>query len=275
VGNLFRHDGEHAFIQTTTPKNTFIQLYAQCIEKLKQTVCAQSILIKDALLFEKNYFQQQMYNSFNNDISMVLQIEPQWQTLKDYEKALKHKYAQRMRKIQRAFADISIQPLSLQDVDTYKHQMHALYLQVANKQSITLGTLNAQYFYEFKKALQENLKVFGMFYNNKLIAFSTAIVHHQKYDMNYIGFDYAYNADKFIYFNLLFHCIEQAIVNQCHKLILGRTALEAKAILGCKPEQLYNVFKINNVFLNWLAQKFTRASIQEQGDMWMQRHPFK
>jgi hypothetical protein len=69
-----------------------------------------------------------------------------------------------------------------------------------------------------KKALNNNYKVCGYFFENELVAFSSAIEHDGEYDMNYIGFDYALNNQLHLYFNILFHwfCFTIKWVYTCH-----------------------------------------------------------
>jgi hypothetical protein len=93
--------------------------------------------------------------------------------------------------------------------------------------------------------------------------------------MNYIGLDYSYNQSLQLYFNLLFNCIQNAIAKRCSSLVLGRTALEAKAIVGCAPEAKYGYYKINNSILRKVADSISAQSIDAQGEQWKDRHPFK
>jgi hypothetical protein len=93
--------------------------------------------------------------------------------------------------------------------------------------------------------------------------------------MNYIGFDYAYNHSHNLYFNILFHCLENAMANQCHTLILGRTAPEAKAIMGCQPDYRFSYYKLRNVIVNWFYRMVSGYFREQQGEAWKSRHPFK
>jgi hypothetical protein len=93
--------------------------------------------------------------------------------------------------------------------------------------------------------------------------------------MNYIGFDYAINQSHSIYFNILFHCLEQAILSGSHTLVLGRTALEAKAILGCEPAYQYGFYKLRHPIVNWFFKKVSAGFREQIGEKWKDRHPFK
>jgi hypothetical protein len=138
-----------------------------------------------------------------------------------------------------------------------------------------MGIINHSFFEELKKSLQDDYNVCGYFHGEKLVAFSSAILHDGEYDMNYIGFDYAYNQSHNLYFNILFHCLENAMSTGCHKLILGRTAPEAKAIMGCSPDYRFSFYKLRNVIVNWFYQMVAAYFKEQQGNKWKDRHPFK
>ena len=92
--------------------------------------------------------------------------------------------------------------------------------------------------------------------------------------MFYIGFDYSRNADLQSYFNILFFSVEQAITLKKQKLILGRTALDAKARIGCDARYLHTFLYIRNAFLRRLVfNKQQKVSVQEGN--WEEKHPFK
>jgi hypothetical protein len=237
---------------------------------------ASGIFLKDV---EKNIapyiLQDNSYTPLQDDISMEMKIPTDWACISDYEKMLKHKYAQRYRKIKKAFNGVIIREFSLQDIEEHKTKIVNLYLQVSKKQIVSMGIINDHFFIELKKALENNYKVCGYFFENKLVAFSSAIEHDGEYDMNYIGFDYALNNQLNLYFNILFHCIEMAIAHKSTKLILGRTAIEAKAIAGCAPDYRFSFYKLRNNFVNWFFKKISSYFQEQQGESWKNRHPFK
>ena len=94
------------------------------------------------------------------------------------------------------------------------------------------------------------------------------------FDMFYIGFDYARNSELQLYFNILFFSIEQAIQFRKPQLILGRTALEAKARVGCLPIYLNTFLHIPNSLLSRIVGGL-QNKLGESGSEWEQRHPFK
>ena len=107
-----------------------------------------------------------------------------------------------------------------------------------------------------------------------MIYFLSACEKETAFDMLYIGFDYKHNAELQSYFNILFFSVEQAITLGREKLILGRTALDAKARLGCEPRYLHTFLFINNPLIRrFILRKQQNVTLRE-GD-WEEKHPFK
>jgi hypothetical protein len=274
IGNLFRHDGSYFLFNHPTLDNKSVMEFA--ITALQQKVRCNALFLKDFdEALSQPYANNKRYNRFSNDVSMELRIPNSWLTFDDYAAALKHKYKQRLTKMQKSFTDIIVKKLTTQEVVDQQQDIFNLYNQVTSNQTISLGKLNATYFAEFKKSMGDSLHVYGFYYQNKLVAFSSAIVKDGAYDMNYIGFDYQYNSQFNLYFNMLFFFVDCAIKEQCHHLVLGRTALEAKAIIGCTPKNIYGYYTINNKLFYNLTQWVTKRLANNQGELWQQRHPFK
>ncbi len=277
AGNLFRHDENFfVFADENISHENKSAVYQQAIDFMIKHTNASGIFLKDipqelATEIEKDT----SYNAMQDDISMEISVSPHWETLADYEKDLKHKYLQRSKKIRKSFDGIHIKELDEDDLKKYSHDIYQLYLQVTQKQIVSMGMLNERFFLQLKEALKTHYRVCGFFLDDKMIAFSSAILHDDIYDMNYIGIDYKYNQSHNLYFNILFHCLESAIQKKSSRLVLGRTALEAKAIMGCKPDYRYSFYKLRNAVVNWFFQRVSKYFSESQGDKWKERHPFK
>lgn len=277
TGNLFRHDMLfHEFFEENKSKEKKAELYRMATQKMIERTNASGIFLKDVeKSIAEEVLKDESYSRMPDDISMEMRIPSSWLSFQDYEQALKHKYAQRCRKIRQARQHINITEFGEHDIERYAGKMHDLYMQVVSKQMVSMGVLTPAFFMEMKKSLKDKFKVFGFFHEERLVAFSSAIQHDEDYDMNYIGFDYEKNQELNLYFNILFHCVETAIANRAHKLILGRTAIEAKAILGCEPDYRYSFYKLRNEIVNWFYQRVSKNFQEQQGEKWKERHPFK
>ncbi|HPI53742.1 MAG TPA: peptidogalycan biosysnthesis protein [Chitinophagaceae bacterium] len=277
AGNLFRHDVLFfQFLNADLSDDEKAQYYQETTNYMINYTNASGIFLKDV---EKNIAarvqKDTTYIQMQDDVSMEIEIPTHWHSFEDYEHELKHKYMQRSRKIRKAFHDVRIESFDESAIEKYSKEMEQLYLQVSQKQLVSMGVINDAFFKELKRILKDKYIVCGYFYQDKLIAFSSAIKHADEYDMNYIGIDYAYNQSHQLYFNILFHCLENAMATQSKKLILGRTAPEAKAILGCEPDYRFSFYKLRNVIVNWFYQMVASYFHEQQGDAWKDRHPFK
>ncbi len=276
LGHLFRHDAPYIYFSEEQNEDEHKEIMQEALSALEKKFDTTAVFLKDLPKHvAETFINKEGFNRFKNDVGMELKIDTTWHDFSHYEQALKHKYVQRLRKTQKAFKNVTVKELSLQDIGLQQQDIYNLYLQVCKNQNITLGLLNADYFVQFKKSLQSKLVVHGFYFENKMIAFSSAIWQHNVLDMNYIGFDYAHNSKLQLYFNMLFFFVQQAIERKCTSLFLGRTALEAKAILGCTPVTLCGYYKINNGFLSRTTQWFTNRESTEQGELWQSRRPFK
>jgi hypothetical protein len=106
------------------------------------------------------------------------------------------------------------------------------------------------------------------------VAFFSAWTKEDVFDMFYIGFDYAKNERFQLYFNILYFSVEQAILHRKKQLVLGRTALEAKARIGCKPVYLSTFLFIKNTLVRNIVLRIQQSVVTGEGE-WENRHPFK
>ena len=275
-GHLFRHDVRSIYCNGQLAPFDEYQLYKLCIDKAMQISCASAVVLKDMPEKLAKYFQNfaPQYIQLRNDISMEMEIESSWNDIHDYEKALKHKYAQRFRKIRRPWDELEVKEFSVAEVVEKKEQLYQLYHQVAAHQQVRIGLLSADFLPELKKKHDDDLRVWGIYEEKKLIGFFSAWVQPDAFDMFYIGFEYEKNHELSLYFNILFFSIEQAIKFKKPKLILGRTALDAKARLGCTPKYLSTFLFVSNKLIRDRVLRAQSNTSNREG-AWESRHPFR
>ncbi len=276
AGHLFRHDIASFYAEEGLSPFEQYQCYEQAIAAVSKKSCAHAVLVKDIppplITYFRNYAPQ--YLMLRNDISMEMPLATEWETLKDYEKALKHKYAQRFRKIRQPWEQLTIKELNAGEVAQNKHKIFSLYEQVSKKQPVRLGYLSADYLPYLKKKFPDDFYVWMAYEGGEPVAFFSAWSRQMTLDMFYIGIDYNRNEALQLYFNILFFSVEQAIHRKKKKLILGRTALEAKARIGCKPMYLSTFLYIKNPVLRNLMLRAQQSLTHGEGE-WENRHPFK
>lgn len=275
AGHLFRHDIVTFYAPQLSPIEAY-RAYEAMIQAVVKKSCAMATLIKDVPSDLVQYFQNfaPHYTQLRNDISMEMLLPKEWKSFDDYEKALKHKYAQKLRKVRSSVKEVAIKELTTAEVFANAQSIYQLYRQVSSRQAVSLGLLNAAFLPELKKANEQELKVWAFYEGEKMVAFASAWVHATCFDMFYIGFDYERNAALSLYFNILYFSIEQAILHQKEKLNLGRTALEAKARLGCTPRYLPTFLFVKNVCIRALVNSKINQQHEQEG-AWEERHPLK
>jgi len=276
AGHLFRHDVETYYYHNSISHFEAFKLYNDVINQQLKSNCAYAALVKDLPDNLVTYFQHYApkYMLLRNDIMMELDVLPEWNSITDYEKALKHKYAQRFRKVRSALAGLQIEEMDVTTVEAEKHNIYNLYKQVCEKQTARIGMISEDFIPTLKKNMPAKLKVWGIRENGKLVAFFSAWVKEDAFDMFYIGFDYERNADLMLYFNILFCGIEQGIAHEKPKVIFGRTALDAKARLGCRPVYKSTFALIRNRYIRAITLRLQNNSQSQEGE-WEQRHPLK
>ena len=198
----------------------------------------------------------ELFNSFRNqykccpiskDSTMEIYLKANWKTFEDYLADLQHKYRQKAKKVVALFEQVVNTELTLVEIELHKSKIYELYLNVLNKQTFRLGKIEPNYFAELKKGLKENFIVTGYFLNGELIAFRSAFFMDTRMEIHLIGFDYETNKEIQVYFNILYDNIKFAIEKNVKTLELGRTAQDAKRIVGALPKQFDDIifFKTN------------------------------
>ncbi|XZF13220.1 hypothetical protein ACTHGU_15640 [Chitinophagaceae bacterium MMS25-I14] len=276
AGHLFRHDISSFLTVGSLPPYESYLCYRAAINAAQDKSCASAILVKDVAPSLINYFLQYapQYMMLRNDISMEMEIPGAWESFEDYEKALKHKYAQKVRKVRHVWNGLEIKELSAEDTEKNEEQIYRLYRQTAEHQQVRLGFLSPGFMTLLRGFYETQLKIWAVYENGAMVAFLSAWVKDDVFDMFYIGFDYSRNAALQLYFNILYFSLEQAIRFKKKKLILGRTALDAKARLGCTPHYLHTFLYIRNPLLrNYVLRMQQQMSAEESS--WEQKHPFK
>jgi hypothetical protein len=276
AGQLFRHDIQTVFFHPDVPPFDAFTWYRMMIGQALRRSHASAVLVKEPPAELVPYFQHHApeYILLRNDSSMQMQIPSSWNQIGDYEKSLKHKYAQRFRKLRGAWKKLEVKELNAEDVRQRADELYALYLQVTQNQPVRLGFLSKEFLPDLKAFYGDELRVWAIYEQGKMIAFASGWVHQKHFDMFYIGFDYARNTELQLYFNILFFAIEQAILLKKRTVILGRTALEAKARVGCKPQYLNTFLYVHNPLLRRVITRL-QDRFAESGSEWEQRHPFK
>jgi hypothetical protein len=262
-GHLFRINFEGFYFKDPAQQ----PLLFEAIElfQRQQRYSPRGIIIKDCPgLFIEQRCRLFGYQFFNGDVTMELSRQQHWHGFNDYISSLKKDYRQRARKILQRFETIQVKELSAEEIARQAAAIEKLYWNVVNKQTVKLGTVNAAYFYELKKDLQERFEFHGLYQNGNMVGFYTFIFYEQNMETHFIGLDYEVNKTANLYFNILFAGIRKMTESGYELLELGRTGREAKSNAGAVPRQVFNYIKVNNLLVKltvrYFLQRFNRAA---------------
>ncbi len=212
------------------------------------------------------------YCSLETEPNMVLSLDPEWQSMDDYLGSLTKRYRAAARKVMKPFAspDLSISPI--QDIQRESAKILQLYKNVASKADICLFELNETTLPRTADALGDRFVTIGIRENEELIGFVTIVRDDETAIGFYLGMDYEANARRPVYHALLLSVIEQAIRWRCRTISFGRTALDAKSRLGCKPENVHVWIRHRVPVLNFVVQQILKNVNHEEPP---ERNPFK
>jgi hypothetical protein len=214
------------------------------------------------------------YRSVETEPDMVLSLKPAWKHYDDYLASLTSGYRSGAKKLAKdcAAAGIVLRTAGAAEMASRQHELHALYEQVHQGQGLRLATLSPGYLAAMAQALGERFVCRVAERDGQWLGFVTSVHDGPTALGYYIGYDRAANAGAPIYLALLQSTVQDAISFGASRLSLGRTALEPKAKMGCKPEPLACAVRHRVSALNWIVSALTRTASHDEPP---ERSPFK
>ncbi|MEO8153003.1 MAG: GNAT family N-acetyltransferase [Rhizobacter sp.] len=214
------------------------------------------------------------YRSVDTEPDMVLTLQPAWKKYDDYLASLTSSYRSNAKKLAKdcAAAGLVLRSASAEEMLARQHELHALYEQVHMGQGLRLATLSPGYLAAMAQALGERFVCRVAEREGQWLGFVTSVNDGPTALGYYIGYDREANAQAPIYLALLQSTVEDAIAFGARRLSLGRTALEPKAKMGCKPEPLACAVRHRVSALNWIVSALTRTASHDEPP---ERSPFK
>ena len=180
------------------------------------------------------------YRELETEPNMVLDISPKWKSYDDYLASLTSKYRKQSKQIEKEVTNAGcvVEEIKTDDIARNAEQLHALYLQTHKNARLRLVTLPVAFLPTLAERLGDDMRFTVLKKDGQLLGFVTTVKDGETAVGYYIGFDRKANADIPIYFRLLQSVIGHAIVLDCKRLSLGRTALGPKARLGARPDPM-------------------------------------
>jgi hypothetical protein len=256
--------------------NDFLWLKEKVVSKLASLLDVDVVLLKDISSSEEQFWKDnKKFSLLKDDFFMEIVLNPEWKNIEDYRKALTKKYAARIQKMQEYKSVFEVKILDLELLKKHLLEIGQLYQQVVDRSSVKMGILNSAYFLNLKEELNNQIEYYGYFYQNKLQAFASFLKIGNQLELYYIGLNYNHPIHKDLYPMIMLDGLEKSINEKFEKFRLGRTALEAKAILGAKPRQIKNLVHFRNRWLRYMMNYLMKAAEAERGEQWKLRNPFK
>jgi hypothetical protein len=176
------------------------------------------------------------YTPLSTEPNMILPLRAEWATFEAYLAAMKSDYRSDIKKHVRQIdeAGLVLERLDAAGVRRQAAEIHALYLEVHERQKLRLVTISpewiprlaAEYGADFRTSVLRRP-------GGPLLGFVTTLKDGEGAIGYYIGFDKKAAAGGLpLYLRLLYALVEDAISLQARWLSLGRTALTPKAKLG-------------------------------------------
>ena len=212
------------------------------------------------------------YRPLETEPNMILTLSPEWKSFDDYLAALTSSYRKTARHTIEAVKTAGCVIETLSNVAEYGPQLHALYLQVHDRQKMRLVSLHPEFIPALATTLKEGFRCTVLRKGGEMVGFVTTLKDGDLAVGYYIGFDTAVNKEVPVYFRLLQAVVDDAIQMGCRKISFGRTALEPKARLGAKPEPLHVWVRHRVPALNLLVRGLMQSISHEEAP---ERSPFK
>jgi hypothetical protein len=276
-GNALRNETLcYCFNEAVLSSEAAAEIIAAAAEKIADEENAGAVILKDipGSAKTKKWLERIGYHMPWEDKVMTLNIDSKWDSLSSYIDVLSRKYRTRAKKILADGHKISVKKLSKNELADYREDINRLFKNVADNQSFVLVSPSYDHFVKLKKVYKSNLEVFGFFLGQELVAFSSAFITGGAYELYYVGFDYGYNGEYQLYFNILFSGLARGIQLGKRQLKLGRTSFDAKASIGARPHEIDYLIKmvsIPNIVSKWFVNYF--ASMEDA--KWKLRNPLK
>ena len=233
---------------------SFKDFYEKCAEELK-----------------KHEFKN--YHEFNIQPNMIFNLQNRWKSFDEYINSFTKKYRDQYKRARKKFDSVIVKELTITDVESENDRIYNLYYHVAKNAPFNTFFLSKNHFETFKKQCDNRFKIYGYYFENKLVGFHTILVNGKVLETYFLGYDETVQKDKMLYLNMLYNMTQFGIENNFEKILFGRTAMEIKSSIGAEPIYMSGfIYHTNKLINKYIDKLFDRL---EPKVTWQQRHPFK
>jgi predicted N-acyltransferase len=171
------------------------------------------------------------------------ELDRRFKDFADYCAALTSHYRYDVRRSERKFRASGFRVVQLHDADeirrVYTAEVHRLYEAVVAKSSVKLEVLPIEFFHELVRQLPGLVTLTTIAAGDRIVAFNWGLMDGRVHHYLFCGLDYAVAHDADLYFNLMYHQLDDALRRNPERIEVGQTADTFKARLGCRPTPRY------------------------------------
>lgn len=257
-------NGEHGFAYTSTFGDKLKQIpniLKEISKTYKKKRPVHNILIKDfsnlnsplAICFKKSN-----YHAIKTDPGMILHIDSTWTDIEAYMQSMKTKYRTKAKKAFKESSILSVEQPTAEKIEEQIDELSLLYKQVLEQSSFNLGHINLKNYAHYKQNIPDKfiLKTYKL--GTKIIGFMTAFINGDTLDAHYIGLDYKWNKQYYVYQRILYDYVVIAIDHKLSKINFGRSAGEIKSSIGALPKEHICYVRHHNLFVNMICGPIIR-----------------
>lgn len=213
------------------------------------------------------------YRPLATEPNMVLEMPASWKNHDGYLASLASKYRsavrqQMLKPIEAAGCTVE----HLDDIGKHAARLHDLYLQVHEKATLRMFTLPEQYFAALQATAGEHLLCSVIRRAGEILGFIITLKDGDTAYGYHIGYDRRAAETLPLYLRLLHAAIADGLTLDCRRLSLGRTALEPKAGLGARPQEISVWMRHRQPVMNIFVRNLLRVIPHEEAP---ERSPFK
>ena len=280
VGNI-KITGEHAWeLKDGTDQVEFLRLIPNALKEIRNISKNENLPVK--LLLIKDFYEETSvklkeyfgkYERLSVQPNMVFKPKNNWKTFDDYLNAMRTKYRTRAKRAFKKSENVSFREFSISEIGQLKDVMYSQYQHVLANNSFSLYVLPENFFYEMKKHMPENFRVYGGFINEKLVCFYSLIENGKNLEAGFLGYDAQLQHDMQLYLNMLYRMINFSVSGGFESIDFSRTAMEIKSSAGAVPLEMYGFLIHSNPVMNRVLSTTFRKFYQPEE--WIPRNPFK
>jgi predicted N-acyltransferase len=189
-------------------------------------------------------------------------FEPRFRDLEHFCRALRSRYRSHITRSLRKFAQAGLRVEHLAEPErilaVYSGDVHRLYEAVVARARHKLEVLPAEFFRQLVQQLPGEVSLSVIWQDQRIRAFAWGLFHASIYHILFVGIDYSLNAEADLYFSTMLHSLDLGLRKGATDIVVGQTADEFKARLGCyqRPRVLY--LKATNRLLHWVIGRTAR-----------------